>query len=70
MNIKRVLIFIFLIFILFIKCIFYPKRAESFNSINPIKIYIDEKPMMDFIDSIPKIFESNICNLELISKYE
>lgn len=40
-------------------CIFYPKRAENFNSISPFKIFIDEKPMLDFVEEIGSLYKEN-----------
>jgi hypothetical protein len=40
--------------------IFYPKRAETFNSINPMKVFIDEKPIIEFVENLPIMFENNI----------
>lgn len=35
---------------------FYPKKAETFNSINPMKVFIDEKPIIEFVEGLPLIF--------------
>ena len=37
---------------------FFPKKAETFNSISSIKEFIDEKPILDFVEGLPSIVQS------------
>lgn len=58
------------IFELFNKCAFYPKRAESFNSISPVRIIMDDKNLAGFLkDNLEILKNSNPSVKESFTKF-
>lgn len=41
------------------KCLFYPKKGETFNAISAYKIFIDDKPIFDYMEKIPSFLKIN-----------